>query len=149
MQELHGGETIYLDAGSTTGAMIALGNLQPAPQVVTNSVHHASRVISRFDGASDYHWCRIAKLSTNATIGATAAEQLGQLAFDVSFLGADAVNADMGIMTPDLEEATIKKLVINRSNKVFVLADNSKFDRVAFAKVSDLADITLRLPISR
>ncbi|MCT2910639.1 DeoR/GlpR family DNA-binding transcription regulator, partial [Weissella confusa] len=45
MRELHGGETIYLDAGSTTGAMIALlGNLQPAPQVVTNSVHHASQL---------------------------------------------------------------------------------------------------------
>ncbi len=142
MRELHGGETIYLDAGSTTGAMIALlGNLQPAPQVVTNSVHHASQLADLMVPVIIIGGQ--VKLSTNATIGATAAEQLGQLAFDVSFLGADAVNTDMGIMTPDLEEATIKKLVINRSNKVFVLADNSKFDRVAFAKVSDLADITL------
>ena len=139
MRELHGGETIYLDAGSTTGAMIALlGNLQPAPQVVTNSVHHASQLADLMVPVIIIGGQ--VKLSTNATIGVTAAEQLGQLAFDVS---ADAVNTDMGIMTPDLEEATIKKLVINRSNKVFVLADNSKFDRVAFAKVSDLADITL------
>lgn len=142
MRELHGGETIYLDAGSTTGAMIALlGNLQPAPQVVTNSVHHASQLADLMVPVIIIGGQ--VKLSTNATIGVTAAEQLGQLALDVSFLGADAVNTDMGIMTPDLEEATIKKLVINRSNKVFVLADNSKFDRVAFAKVSDLADITL------
>lgn len=140
--QLQGGETLYLDAGTTTGAMIALlGQVTPAPLVVTNSVHHASQLADLMVPVGVIGGQ--VKLSTNATVGMTAAEQLGQLAFDVSFIGADAIDLTAGITTPDLEEAAIKRLVIAHSRHAFVLADASKFNQRAFAKVADLEEVTI------
>ena len=140
--QLQGGETLYLDAGTTTGAMIALlGQVTPAPLVVTNSVHHASQLADLMVPVVVIGGQ--VKLSTNATVGMTAAEQLGQLAFDVSFIGADAIDLTAGITTPDLEEAAIKRLVIAHSRHAFVLADASKFNQRAFAKVADLEEVTI------
>ncbi|AEJ30784.1 MULTISPECIES: DeoR/GlpR family DNA-binding transcription regulator [Leuconostoc] len=142
VQQLVGGEIIFLDAGSTTGEMIAyLADKKPAVTVVTNSVHHAAKLsdlmipVMIIGGQ--------VKQTTDAVIGAAAVAQINSMVFDVSFVGADGLSVDFGLTTPDLEEAAIKRAVVARSQLSYVLADASKIGTAAFAKAVDLGQVVL------
>ena len=65
------------------------------------------------------------------------------MVFQTSFIGADGLSVDFGITTPDLEEAAIKKAVVERSQTSYVLADASKIGTASFAKAVDLSQVTL------
>ncbi|WP_373750696.1 DeoR/GlpR family DNA-binding transcription regulator [Weissella soli] len=139
---VQGGETIFLDAGTTTAEVIPyLIDKNPSITVVTNSVHHAARL-------SDLMIPTIIiggpiKQTTDATIGVTAVEQIQHLAFDISFLGTNGIDAAHGLTTPDLEEAAIKSVVIKQTRCPYVLADASKFGSVAFVQTAALQDVTI------
>ncbi|MBM7616923.1 DeoR family fructose operon transcriptional repressor [Weissella uvarum] len=135
---LQGGENIYLDAGTTTDAMIPLlADIRPSVTVVTNSVNHAAKLADL--GIAVLMIGGRLKLTTNAIIGTDALSQIQQLTFDVSFLGINGVSLQQGYTTPDLEEAAMKRHVMQRSRQAIVLADTSKFKRDDFSKVADLS----------
>ncbi|MEX0381042.1 DeoR/GlpR family DNA-binding transcription regulator [Leuconostoc sp. MS02] len=141
-QQLHGGETVFLDAGSTTGEVIAyLADKKPEITVVTNSVHHAASLsdlmipVLIIGGQ--------VKQTTDAVIGAAAVEQIKNMVFDVSFVGADGISVVFGLTTPDLEEAAVKRAVVERSHVSYVLADASKIGIAAFAKAVALKEVVL------
>ncbi|WP_100666089.1 DeoR/GlpR family DNA-binding transcription regulator [Leuconostoc citreum] len=141
-QQLQGGEIIFLDAGTTTGELIPyLADKKPAVTVVTNSVHHAAQLsdlmipVMIIGGQ--------VKQTTDAVIGAAAVNQINHMVFNVSFVGADGLSVEFGLTTPDLEEAAIKKAVVERSQVSYVLADNSKIGTAAFAKAVDLKRVVL------
>jgi DeoR family fructose operon transcriptional repressor len=141
-QVVRGGDIIFLDAGTTTGEMIPfLAEIKPVITVVTNSVHHAARLSDLMMPVMVIGG--MVKQTTDATIGAAAAEQISQLAFDKSFLGTNGVTSEAGFTTPDIEEAAIKRTVIAHSTHPYVLADQSKVGGTAFAKTADLSDATL------
>ncbi|WP_439426014.1 DeoR/GlpR family DNA-binding transcription regulator [Oenococcus alcoholitolerans] len=141
-EQLKGGEIIFLDAGTTTGEMIHfLASKDPSVSVVTNSVHHASKLsdllipVTIIGGQ--------VKLNTDATIGAAAVERIKQLSFDVGFIGINGISKKFGLTTPDIEEAAVKQAVVQRSRKVYVLADSSKIDVISYAKAVDLEKVSL------
>ena len=140
--QLKGGEMIFLDAGTTTGELIAyLAGIKPAVTVVTNSVHHAAQLsdlmipVMIIGGQ--------VKQTTDAVIGAAAVNQINHLVFQTSFIGADSLSVEFGLTTPDLEEAAIKQAVVARSKTSYVLADASKLATASFAKAVDLSQVTL------
>ena len=53
-------------------------------------------------------------------------DRLRRFTFDVSFLGADAVDPRDGVGEPTVEEALTKEQVAQRSSRTAVLADSSK-----------------------
>lgn len=140
--QVRGGETIYLDAGTTTACLIPLlAQVVPKVTVVTNSVNHAAKladlsVAVMVIGGS-------VKLATNAVIGSNAVQQIQQLQFDRSFLGINGVTAEAGLTTPDMEEAAMKRAVMAQSRKNYVLADASKIGAVNFVKVNDVNEAVL------
>ena len=64
---------------------------------------------------------------SHGVAGALTAVALDRLAFDVAFLGADAVDAEKGLGEPTVEEAYVKELVATRAGRVVLLVDGSKF----------------------
>ena len=76
--------------------------------------------------------------ATDAVIGAVANQQVSEFFFNRAFMGTNGINAEFGYSTPDPEEALMKRIVMRHAIKSYVLADESKFNRVAFTKVSDL-----------
>lgn len=140
--ELKGGEMLFLDAGTTTGELIPyLAGKKPAVTVVTNSVHHAAKLsdlmipVMIIGGQ--------VKQTTDAVIGAAAVNQINHMVFQTSFIGTDGLSIAFGLTTPDLEEAAIKKAVVERSQISYVLADASKIETASFAKAVDLTQVTL------
>ncbi|WOY89439.1 DeoR/GlpR family DNA-binding transcription regulator [Ligilactobacillus murinus] len=133
-------DVIYLDAGTTTLAMISYLN-KPELTVVTNGVMHASLL-------ADQNVRTILvggelKNTTKAIIGVKAVSSLTQFRFNKAFLGINGIHPRYGFTTPDPDEAAVKTTALEQSEECFVLADPSKFDNVSFVKVAELSQATI------
>lgn len=134
------GDTIFLDAGTTTLYMIPFLK-QKKIRIVTNAVQHAHLLADQENEVVLIGG--VLKNTTKAVIGAVGCAQLSQYNFNKAFLGINGVNLEYGFTTPDPEEAAIKQQAIKNSAKVFILTDNSKFNTVTFVKVEDIDGATI------
>ncbi len=137
---------IYLDAGTTTGAMIPYLTETKATYV-TNAVSHALQLAER-----DFRVIIIGgkmKASTEAIVGNEAYHNLQKYNFTKGFFGTNGVDKHAGFTTPDINEALIKEFAMKHSQEAYVLCDNSKFHQICpvrFGEVEDAVVITDRIP---
>ena len=127
-------DVIFIDAGTTTAFLIKeLSNKDIT--VVTNSIHHAVQLVEKqiptvMAGGS-------VKMTTDASIGGVALNQINQLHFDRAFIGMNGVDENY-YTTPDMEEGAIKRAIIDNAKQTYVLVDASKVGQTCFAKVAPL-----------
>lgn len=134
------GQTIYLDAGTSTYDMIDYLKNKNI-KVITNSAYHLEKLLE-----NKIHTIILGGLikhSTQAIIGMSAYEQLSKYSFDACFIGCNGIDLDFGISTADENEAMLKSLAIKNSKKKFILADISKFDHRKFYKFSNIDESTI------
>jgi DeoR family fructose operon transcriptional repressor len=134
------GDCIYFDAGSS---VLELIEFLPKKNivVVTNGLMHLKPLLDR--KIETYLVGGYAKPKTNAIIGRGAMLSLENYRFDKCFMGVNGIHHEFGYTTPDQEEAMIKHLAISLSREAFVLADETKFSEIAFAKIADLNKATI------
>ena len=85
------------------------------------------------------------KDTTKAIVGAEAIQSLEKYRFDKCFIGVNGIDEKKGFTTPELNEAIIKKKVLELSEMKYILADKSKFNKISniqFAKIGDCKIIT-------
>ena len=127
-------DVIFIDAGTTTAFLIKeLSNKDIT--VVTNSIHHAVQLVEKqiptvMVGGS-------VKMTTDASIGGVALNQINQLHFDRAFIGMNGVDENY-YTTPDMEEGAVKRAIIDNAKQTYVLVDASKVGQTCFAKVAPL-----------
>ena len=134
------GDTIFIDAGTTTLQMIPYLKGKDI-RVVTNGIHHSIALSD--EGINTYLIGGHLKEGTKAIVGPSAQIQLKQYRFRKAFLGMNGVDVEFGYTTPDEDEAMIKRLAIERSSQSYVCVDNTKPGKVSFCKVVDIADAAL------
>lgn len=134
------GDSIYLDAGTSTYEMIQYID-KASIVVVTNGLNHINALVDRDINA--YILGGKIKNITKAVIGSDALKSLEKFRFDKCFLGINGVHIELGFTTPDSEEAILKENAIKHSRQTFVLADESKFGEVSFVKVADLKNAVI------
>lgn len=125
------GETLFVNTGSTTllfaDELAGLHDLT----VVTNSAELA-RVLS-----SGNSTCRIFLLGgayhgyNRETCGSIAIEQLGRFRADRAVLTVGSVEATAGIMDYNPDEAEMARAMMRLAGSVTLLADSSKFGKLA------------------
>lgn len=122
------GDFVFLDAGTTTGAMI---DHLPVLGVtyVTNAVAHAKRLADL--GAHVIIIGGELKAVTEALAGNEAYVNLKKYNFSIGFFGANGVELTAGFTTPDINEAMIKQCAMQHSQKRYVVCDGYKFGVVA------------------
>ncbi|HEY59329.1 MAG TPA: DeoR/GlpR transcriptional regulator [Anaerolineae bacterium] len=136
------GDTIILDAGSTTYTLAQLLSSKQRLTVVTNDLQ-ISVVLAA--NPNIYLVCTggIARANVYTLQGAQVESFLETLRVDKTFLGADAIHEDGTIANVNIEEVAIKQAMIKAASQVVLLVDSSKFNVKGFAKVCDLEDINL------
>lgn len=134
------GDSVYLDAGTSTYEMIQYIDKSNIV-VVTNGLKHINALIDK--GINAYILGGKIKNITKAVIGSDALKSLEKFRFDKCFLGINGIHIECGFTTPDSEEAMLKENAIKHSRQSFVLADESKFGEVSFVKVADLKDAVI------
>lgn len=141
------GQTIYLDAGTSTYELIDYLRGKNVT-VVTNSVYNLEKLIQ-----NKIHTIMLGgtiKHSTYAVVGLVTAEQISKYSFDACFVGCNGIDHDFGLSTADEAEAYIKSIVLQNSKSKYILADESKFGHRKFQKFADVGVgniISYRVPI--
>jgi len=138
--------SIILDAGTTTERLADLLATwsPPAPGdqllVITNALPIAWKLSD--NAAVHLHILggRVRGL-TSAIVGSSTIEQLNALRPDIAFIGANGVNADFGLSTPDSVEAAVKSAIVRSARRVVALVDSSKLDQETLVCFAELADI--------
>ena len=132
-------DVIFIDAG-TTNELLVNELHDPSVTVVTNSIHHATKLVER--NIPTVIIGGVVKLSTDASIGGVALNQIGQLNFDKAFIGMNGID-DGFFTTPDMEEGAVKRAILENAKKTYVLADLSKLGQTSFVKVAPLAKASI------
>lgn len=128
------GEFVFIDAGTTTLAMVPFIQAENVT-IVTNGLELAAQLAdSKF---TVILLGGLIKPNTRAMIGSDTQKQLRQYRFSRAFMGTNGINARFGFTTPDTQEAHVKESAIGQASRVYVLADNSKFDKVSFCQFAD------------
>lgn len=139
-------DMVFIDAGTTTMAMINYINEGVRATFVTNGIVHAKKLIGK--GLSAYIIGGRIKLTTEAVIGTAAIGNMQKYNFTKAFIGTNGISIKSGYSTPDIEEAAVKTEALKRSARSYILADSSKFEAVSaitFGELRSAAIITEEL----
>jgi len=135
---LKSGQTIYLDAG-TTSLELARAIRAGLPQIThLRIITHGITLATELAGQTPYSLELIGgEVYQNAlsTVGPSALAQIGGLDFDVFFMGAGGVDTAQGWTNSNHVEAVIKRAVIERSKVVCAIADSGKWGRQSYAPI--------------
>ncbi len=74
--------------------------------------------------------------------GAIACNTIGSYHTDIAFVSCKGLHLDEGALDTDDAEAELKRLMISRSQKAVLLADHTKFGRMAFSKLFDIDKVS-------
>ena len=81
------------------------------------------------------------RAATQAAVGHSTVEAIGQLRADLAFLGTNGISLRHGLSTPDPEEAATKRALAAGAERVVVLADASKVGQERTVRFADLDDV--------
>jgi DeoR family fructose operon transcriptional repressor len=135
------GDTIAIDSGTTT-LCIAKHMTAVNITVLTNSLDIALELAKKKDVeviviGGTLRW------ETRAMVGPVADNTLQNFKVDKAFIGINAVCVINGLTTPNITEANTKREMIKIAKQTIVVCDHSKFNKVSFAKITDLDSIDI------
>ncbi len=140
LELIENGDTILLDAGSTTYALANLLHQKKNLTVVTHDLNIAVKLASN-PNINLICTGGIARTNVYTLQGTRVVDFIRTLRVDKSFIGADTIHTDGTIGNVNIEEVPIKQAMIKAAKQVILLADASKFGLTGFAHVADMKDV--------
>jgi len=140
LELVENGDTILMDAGSTTYNLACLLHTKERLTVVTHDLNIAVKLAAN-PNINLICTGGIARANVFTLQGSQVVDFIRNLNVDKSFIGADAIHSDGTISNVNIEEVPIKQAMIKAANQVILLTDSSKFGITGFAKVCDIQDV--------
>lgn len=134
------GETIAVDAGSTTFQLAHLLGQAPCT-VLAYSLEIGSAVL-KHENVQLFMSGGLVRRETQSAVGEESVAMLRRFQANTAFIGANAINAELDVMTPNQLEAGVKRTLMEISDRSVLLVDSSKIGRRAlssFARADDFA----------
>ena len=132
--------SIVLDSGTTTEevalCLVGRSNLT----VMTNGLNIAS-ALAKTDGIEVRVTGGILRKKSMSFFGRRAEESLRHLHFDRLILGADGIDARVGVTTHFEQEASLNRMMFEVAREVILVADSSKFGRCGSHVICGLTDV--------
>jgi len=125
------GDTIYLDSGSSVGALAA-GLRNRAIRVITNSL----QVMNTLADAPDLSLIAVGgnyRLEAGSFIGPAANDTVSRFQVDLAFLGATAFSDKGMFFSQNVIESQLKEAVLLHASRRIIVADSTKFKAQAFS----------------
>lgn len=133
------GDSIFLDA-STTCLHIAQKISDMRLTVATNSVKILNELVKKPNINLVFIGGKI-DLRSMASVGTVAEANMNNYLFNKVFISCRALHLTHGITDSNEQQAQIRKIALTNSNKSILVCDYTKFDRVAFSKISSFNGI--------
>ncbi len=134
------GDTIFLDASTTTFFMARELKKMKNITIVTNSI----RVINELASQSDIKVIAVGgQVSNNQSfVGSMAENTIEENYFaNKMFLSSKGLTLDGGILESNEQECAIKQKMLKNSGEVYYMCDKSKLGRIGFAKLTSFEKV--------
>ena len=134
------GQTLFIDAGTTTIELARRLREHRGLTVVTNSV----RVLAALADSPGINLIGLGGSVYGGAwsfVGPLAEAALRRFNASVAFMGITSVSLEHGLSEVNYFEAAIKTTMIQRAQRVILLADHTKFEKVSPVTVAPLSDV--------
>lgn len=138
---INDGDTIFIDGGTTTAAMLNYLTSKKDIIVFTNGIIHIE-ILEKLPLKVFVIGGEL-KRSTGCFIGPIALEAIQKCRFDKVFIGANGISFEMGCTNADLNESALKAALVKQGRLAYVLCDKTKFGIESFHKFADLDKVTI------
>lgn len=134
------GASIFLNIGTSTEAvareLVRHGNLM----VVTNNMNVAN-ILAENPACQVIVTGGTLRRSDGGLIGNLTEAVIRQFKFDLAVIGCSALDAEGDILDYDIQEVGVSRTIIGQARKTWLVADHSKFQRLAPARIASLEQI--------
>ncbi len=134
------GMAVFIGNGSTTMQLVKALPPDLGLRVFTNALNHAME-LTQVPGVDVYVIGGYLRGVSYAMVGPLAKRSLGDVYFDVAFLGANGISLEHGVTIPSLEEADTAAEILRHSRRRVILADHTKFGVVTHGKIVGLEEV--------
>lgn len=134
------GDSVALDVGSTVFEVARLLSQRRGLTIVTPSV----RVLGLFLRNKNVRTIVTGGMLRNgeeSLVGDLACHAFRDLFVDKLFLGLGGIDGENGLTEYNWDDALVKRAMIRSAKEVIVVGDSSKFERTAFARIAEIADV--------
>ena len=132
--------SIFLNIGTSTEAVARQLLAHRNIMVVTNNINVANILNANPD-------CEIIvtggtlRRSDGGLVGSLTTQSIRQFKFDYAVIGCSALDLDGDLLDFDIDEVSVSQTIIEQARQTFLVADHSKFQRRAPARIASLASI--------
>lgn len=134
------GESIALDVGTTTFEVAQHLTEKKNLTIITPSFNIANLLLDH-SGVRIILTGGILRPGELSMVGHLAERAVREFYVDKLFLGAGGIDLKAGITEYNLEDAAVKRSMLTNAKSIYVVADSSKFGKVALAAVAPLSSI--------
>ncbi|WGH79653.1 DeoR/GlpR family DNA-binding transcription regulator [Jannaschia ovalis] len=136
--------SIFLNIGTSTEAVAAELIHHRNLLVVTNNMNVANILSNKADCDVIVTGGRM-RHSDGGLVGDLTSAAIREFKFDIGVIGCSALDADGDILDFDVQEVGVSRTILNRSRRSLLVADHTKFNRSAPARIGSLADLDMFL----
>jgi len=138
------GDVILLDAGTTTKEMSKHLQTKKNVTVIVNDIEIAA-ILEKFEEMNVVLIGGLLRRNFHCTVGPFAVKLLSELNVDKAFLGTNAFSVRKGCTTPDMNQAEVKRTMIQIATQVVLLCDSAKIGKNAFVQFAEPSEIDLMI----
>jgi DeoR family glycerol-3-phosphate regulon repressor len=134
------GASVFMNIGTSTEAVARQMLNHKDLMVVTNNTHVANIHVENPD-------CEIVvaggvlRRSDGGLVGNLTVSTIRQFKFDYAVIGCSALDPDGDLLDFDFQEVHVSQTIIAQARRTLLVADHSKFQRLAPARITSLAEI--------
>lgn len=135
--QVEDGDTVIIAGGTTTLEMLPHLAARRRLTVITNTLNIAT-ALAAYPTIAVIVLGGMLRHSELSMLGLLMEQALENLRADKLFMGTPALHVEYGLSADDMAEARSDQLLMNVVREISVLADNTKFGRVATVRVAPI-----------
>jgi DeoR family fructose operon transcriptional repressor len=147
VDEIHEGQVVYFDAGTTT-MQVAKEVPDDSSTIIVTNFPLVLPELSRADGTVKLTGGEY-RNETKALVGPTTEDYIRSSSFDLAFLGVNGIGPDGTLSAPNESEAKIKQLVLEHATRAIVVTTADKFGEQSFRRFGTVDGIDLLITDGR
>ena len=137
---IHDGDYIMLDASSTAIYVTKCIADRKNITLITNSVE----IMLELADKSDWNILSTGgslKKGALSLVGASAERMIRGFHVDLAVCSSKGIDLNMGVTDSNEKDSEIKRAIFGAANRKILAVDSTKFDKISFVHVCDMADI--------
>lgn len=135
------GETVLIDSGSTTWHVANGLKSKQNVTAITNDLKIAL-LLSECSNINLHVTGGVQVDTVYTLVGPNTVDYISKIHVDIAFIGAEAVDAELGVTNVNVIEVPVKQAMVRAADRAVLVADSSKFGKRSFARVCGIEELS-------